>query len=504
MDPTMRTAFLRIEEWPPLAWLAVCRKTDSEVTVVHGPQVETTDEWFCEAVWAGDYEEGGFDATDIVAGSGGRLRDREIIFVSSGSTVDRLVYWQSDKILLVSNSIACLLAVANASAMVTYPRYWYDFCTIVSGLKRYKTDLPTSIGRLHLLYFDNLSWDGQELHVVPKSKPRRDFGDFERYHGFLSESMHAVATNLASPARKSPYRMLCTVSSGYDSPCVAVIARSAACAEAICIDTARDGSPENGAAIAEHLGMRAYVISRDGWREFAFPQVPFIAADCTGEAVSLQSAISHLHGRVLFTGNYGGVIWGKHPPDLGESIVRGDTSGLSHCEFRLWQGYIQCAVPFWGARQIRDVNQITLSSDLGEWDVSGAYSRPIPRRIVETAGVPRGMFGVRKRATAIFVSEFFTPDAMEDYFAWLKRHRWDWIKRGRLPPIRHDAFDCWLARMIGDLEHLKHLPVLWRLARDAPMNNPFLLRAYVFPWAIEHAKKRYQSSAQFRTVQALL
>ncbi len=501
MDPKIRTAFLRIEEWPPLAWLAVCRKTDSEVTVVHGPQVETTDEWFCEAVWAGDYEEGGFDATDIVAGSGGRLRDREIVFVSSGSTVDRLVYWQSDKILLVSNSIACLLAVANASARATYPRYWYDFWTIIFGLKRYQTDLPTSMGKLNLLYFDNLSWDGQKLHVVRKPKLIRDFGDFARYHRFLNETMHAVAANLASPARRSPYQTLCTVSSGYDSPCVAVIARAAACAEAICIDTSRDGAPECGAAIAEHLGMRAHIIPRDGWREFAFPQVPFIAADSTAEAVSLQSAVSHLRGRVLFTGNYGGIIWGKNPPDLGESIVRGDTSGLSHCEFRLWHGYIQCAVPFWGARQIKDVNQITLSPDLREWDIPGAYSRPIPRRIVETAGVPRAMFGVTKQATAIIVSEFLTPDAMVDYLAWLKRHRLEWIKQGRLPPIRHDSFDDWLARKLANL---KHLPVLWRLARPSQMDWPFLLRAYVFPWAIEHAKKRYQSSAQFRTVQALL
>ena len=128
------------------------------------------------------------------------------------------------------------------------------------------------MGKLNLLYFDNLSWDGQKLHVVRKPKLIRDFGDFARYHRFLNETMHAVAANLASPARRSPYQTLCTVSSGYDSPCVAVIARAAACAEAICIDTSRDGAPECGAAIAEHLGMRAHIIPRDGWRELRFPR----------------------------------------------------------------------------------------------------------------------------------------------------------------------------------------------------------------------------------------
>ena len=52
--------------------------------------MEVCDTWFCEAVWDGDYEAGDFDLTDLVFGSGGRLRDERAIFVSSGTTVDRL------------------------------------------------------------------------------------------------------------------------------------------------------------------------------------------------------------------------------------------------------------------------------------------------------------------------------------------------------------------------------------------------------------------------------
>ena len=52
--------------WPQLAWLARCSGGEQNVNVWHGPGVELCDDWFCEAAWAGPFEEGGFDLTDIV------------------------------------------------------------------------------------------------------------------------------------------------------------------------------------------------------------------------------------------------------------------------------------------------------------------------------------------------------------------------------------------------------------------------------------------------------
>ena len=42
--------------------------------MVHcGPWVELRSNWFCEAAWDGQFDQGDFDRTDIVAGSGGKL-----------------------------------------------------------------------------------------------------------------------------------------------------------------------------------------------------------------------------------------------------------------------------------------------------------------------------------------------------------------------------------------------------------------------------------------------
>ena len=53
--------------------------------------LKVTAEFFCEAIWPGPFAEGDFDRTDLVSGSGGRLRRAEVHFVSSGATVDRLL-----------------------------------------------------------------------------------------------------------------------------------------------------------------------------------------------------------------------------------------------------------------------------------------------------------------------------------------------------------------------------------------------------------------------------
>src|SRR5690349_24391142 len=111
----MRFEYLHERDWPAQAWLAECHP--DHVLVRHGGRVEARPDWFCEAVWDGPFEQGDFDLTDVVAGSGGRMRDGRVVFVPTGATTDRL---HSIRVpaaaggtrgrVLVSNSLPCLLA----------------------------------------------------------------------------------------------------------------------------------------------------------------------------------------------------------------------------------------------------------------------------------------------------------------------------------------------------------------------------------------------------------
>jgi len=513
----MRLAYTLMPEWPTLAWLAVCGRRASEVQVLHGRGVETTDEWFGEVAWAGQHQAGDFDRTDLVAGSGGRRRNGRIIFVSAGSTVDRLHSLTSGEVTRVSNSLPCVLSASGAGLDPAYPHYYRDLASVVRGLSRYVRTLPTSIGPLKLTYFHNLAWDGATLTRESKPGGPRDFSTFAHYRGFLESSLGRFSENLAARSRPLPYRMLGTLSSGYDSSTVATLARRAGCDEVICFERAwewpekdrhlalhehrRRRASDSGVETARVLGIHPLIVPPEGWRTLEMPEIPFLAANGMGEEVRFKSAETYLAGRVLLTGYHGDKIWAKAVKDLSSEIVRGDPSGSALGEYRLWASFLHCPVPFWGVRQIADVHAITRSPEMAPWDVPGDYSRPICRRIVESAGVPRELFGTRKRAGSIILHDnpdFLTPTSMADYLGWLAEHRGAWLRRGMLPPLRSLGIDS-LSRKTSQTAAawMSRMPGFWRLPSRLGLGyGPTRLRRAVFPWAVERAMVRYPRAGE--------
>jgi hypothetical protein len=283
--------------WPRLAWLARCVPGEPAVEVLHGAAVEVTDGWLCEAVWDGDYAAGGFDQTDIVAGSGVRLRDGQVTFVSAGSTVDRLQSVSGQGASWISNSLPCLLEAVGAEVDPTYPGYYWDFRSVINGLSRYKRELETSAGSVELVYFDNLVWDGSGLRRTPKASKLRPFDDFAGYRSAMASALQGIAANMADPGRRAPLTMLGTCSSGYDSPTVSVLAAEAGCEEVLSFDRGRGdllpgslghlvGDPDSGEAITAVLGLRTVVVERDGWEASRLPEPPFVAGNAFGEEVT--------------------------------------------------------------------------------------------------------------------------------------------------------------------------------------------------------------------------
>jgi hypothetical protein len=148
-------------------------------------------------------------------------------------------------------------------------------------------------------------------------------------------------------------------------------------------------------------------------------------------------------------------------------------------------------------RQIRDVNAISQSAEMAPWDVPGDYSRPICRRIVEEAGVPRETFGTRKKATWVqFLSskEFLSSGSQASYFDWLRANRGAWFRRGRVPPVLSIELDQMelAARhsLMVDPKKVRRKTMVVRV-RAALSERPTRLRRYVFPWAIERLTPSY-------------
>jgi len=415
----MRFVYRSVPNWPPLAWLAKCRATTSNIDVFVGPRVDIFENWFCEAAWAGDYISGNFDETDIVAGSGARIRDKEVIFVSSGSIHDRLHTLKVDGEICVSNSLICLLAVAGAAADLNYVQYQLHFASFRYGIGKAVRNLPTSAGYVQLTYFDNLVWNGSTIELRSKPDKISAFKDFCHYRNFLATSMQQLYHNVTHSSRQHPYRMLCTMSNGYDSPTVAALASEAGCKEAITIDVDRKGLNDSGEKIAAILGLRCHSISREAWISNRTPEIPFIA--CSGSVGDLvfKGMENHLSGKVLLTGLTD--TWVKKVED-----TISDGAGLGLTEYRLWAGFIHSPVTMWGGRHFQRVNAINNSPEMKPWDLDSPYSRPICRRILEEAGVPRNLFGMEKHGVSVVPpapSYFLSPSSREDFLDWIgKRH----------------------------------------------------------------------------------
>jgi hypothetical protein len=501
-----------VDCWPPLAWLARCERASGVVRVFHGTGLETGSDWFGEIVWAGGaggagaagaaggaYATADFDRTDVVFGSGGRLRDGRLVFVSAGSTLDRLHSLEDSVGVWVSNSLVCLLRARGATVDPAYPRYYKDFRTIRLGLGRYRRVMPTSAGPLRLTYFDNLVWDGACLREAAKPSPRRDFGSFSRYRDFLAGALADLAANAAAPGRTRPYRLVGTISSGYDSPTAVTLARPYL-DTVVSFDRGRDGAADAGAALGAALGLAPVVVRSDQWRAAPFAEVPFLAGDAKGEDVYFKGSEPLFGGAVVLTGFHGDKVWDPDAHLTGHDFHRADQSGVSLTEYRLWAGFIHCPVPFIGGRQIRDIRSISRSPELAPWDVGRAtrYTRPICRRIVEEAGACRESFGRHKTSPSVLFFDdrqsFLSPASFADYVSWLERHGLAPLPTASRGLARRtalsvaDVLDA-LARRAGLAPGTRFPSRAAGWLRARARRQP--LFRHLFPWALERAAARY-------------
>jgi hypothetical protein len=109
-------------------------------------------------------------------------------------------------------------------------------------------------------------------------------------------------------------------------------------------------------------------------------------------------------------------------------------------EVRLQAGMVQVAPVYIGARQRADIVRITESPEMDPWRLGVTYDRPIPRRIAESAGVPRGLFGQVKMASVV---EFAAPrvpfgsELRREYFEFLVANGLRTRFQTRLFPIVH-------------------------------------------------------------------
>ncbi len=393
-------SFATKEEIPSLAWCLEATSRSPRVTVHSGPRVETSTHAFVDGAWDGTYAEMAMDQ-GVCMGSGGRIRDGELVVSSPSHTLEALYSVRVDDRLVVSNSLPFALVCAGLDLDPHYRHYLIEMRSIVGGLRKYVTRIPTLQGvPVERHYFCNLVI-GRNLQLRRERKPQPPhFKAFADYREYVRGTLERITRNANDRSRSFVYRLRATVSRGYDSPACAMLAKECGCERALTVSNARGNTIDSGREIGALLFEE--VVERKGQHYFHAPgmtEAEFAALGDAGD-VPFSSFEDILAGAILTTGFHGDKMWDPYTRHVGPDIKRGDASGSSLGEFRLRVGFIHVPVPFIGCEHHSDIRDIGRSAELDPWRVGGRYDRPIARRISEEGGIPRPMFGQKKAAMA--------------------------------------------------------------------------------------------------------
>jgi hypothetical protein len=404
----MRLQVHRDPGLPRLAWFLKI-EPDQHAELWHGPWVETWPTGFAAGIWEGRFGQDHPDQAMALVGSAGRVDDDRLILAAP---TDADLYltaakWQGS--LCWSNSLACLLARTGDALDVQQPYYIAQFLRFYRlGQRRLSMRLPTRDREVQLYKLCNVIVD-PTLQVQAVRKPLSLFPkDFRTHKSYLLETMAAVFENAADPARAHPYPdQIACISRGYDSAAVAALGSELGVNQGLTFHEVdgqgRIDRSDDGTEIGQILGYQVHSLPRYGYRDLpGLAEIEFCSSFENGMMAPIAAAESLVEGKILLRGDWGDRVWSLTPyanaPDwlLPE---RFNADSGSHIDFSLRTGCLFFPVPKLAMDHVQQLHNISASAEMQPWSVPGSYNRPIPRRMLESAGVPRQAFGQSKMAT---------------------------------------------------------------------------------------------------------
>lgn len=161
----------------------------------------------------------------------------------------------NDKLYL-SNSLTFILEASGSELLTTYKQYVADMGSILYGLKSDKLvkHSPLAAGRELRYLRCCIATIDKKLNIKESiRKSGLTFNNFEDYKQKIQKILADIKTNATDIHRKHPYRMISTISRGYDAPSACVFAASVGCNE---VFTFCDKPDDDGSKIAEILGYK--------------------------------------------------------------------------------------------------------------------------------------------------------------------------------------------------------------------------------------------------------
>lgn len=404
----MQTRMSAADDIAQLAYLI--RIDRAGVDVVHGSSVAVGDGFITDGIWAGPYEGRREVDRQFISGTMVEIGRSAVTATAPRNPTDRVLVAGLGQRTFLSNSLPFLLAAIDDQLDPADPTYRSRFCATAASLRWAPRQIATRRGRRIRILWDEQATVGPDGSLVVESRALdAPYAGYDDYLEHLHRTAEALVDNARATQRPRRFEPLVALSTGYDSCATSAVLRSVGTRDAITMlrfpDGDRSREPvDHPGVIAAQLDLELIDVERDGWRRRDdMPDAEIAAASTNFIDIPLLALEDHLPGRVLFVGNSGDNVWTRDNFRAYHDVVRGDTSGQGLGEHRLRVGYVLCPLPYIGHTAQPSLHAIANSDAMRAWSLGGHYDRPIPRRIVEEAGVDREAFGMKKYAGGALV-----------------------------------------------------------------------------------------------------
>lgn len=381
-----------------MAW---CAQIDgSAARVVGGSRVEAGTDFVVEGAWAGPFADGPIPGS-FHCGTAIRTAGHHLRLWTTSSPIDRIAVVRDGARAWISNSLAFALAASGRSLD---PAAWW-IRSLVLGIEssaRSTSVLPLrGGGQVEVLWRGEaiLTLPGGPLVPVPTPAPC-SFSDFAAYRDHLTATTRELLANALDPSRERPLAPLLTLSSGFDSTAASAVCSSLGVTDALTMVRSHgDVRIDDARRAAQALGLELREVDRRRWR--TAPEWADAELAASGVALSdapFRAMEAEVSGRLVVGGHNGDDVWALvNRRSYRDSLVGfGRYEGRGLCEWRLRAGCVVLPLPMIASSAHRSIERISQSDEMRPWRLGVPYDRPIPRRIAEEAGVPRGAFGHHK------------------------------------------------------------------------------------------------------------
>lgn len=381
----------RRPDLPPLAWALKHVRGAPVVRILAGDDVREGDGIVWEGVNPCTSDPRHVTQHHFPLCTGALIEAGAMIAFTPGHTLDRLFLAQRGDALYVSNSLPFVLVLSGLELQPKRLNYHWH----LGAIGTYAKEIPAVGGKL-FAYANTKVAIGIDHDIALQQHPLSpEFKDYAEYRAALDAFISEAAAAASHPVNIG-YKPITTISTGYDSTAASVLARQAGADTALTVSDSRAGPSDSGADIAGRLGLRVEAISRTDHQRFGVDAERLFYFAAVGNDIIFYPWRQRLHRTLLFTGYKGDMLWDR-------SFVRAlgtwsyDADGATMQEFRLRSGFVHLPPAYFGCRRADTLLAISKSAEMAPWTLCNSYDRPIPRRIVEDAGIPRDWFGQAKK-----------------------------------------------------------------------------------------------------------